>query len=225
MPPEPLILAFDTSAAHCAAALLSGDRLLVSRQEDMEKGQAERLMPLLEELLAEAQAGWRDLSALGVGVGPGNFTGIRIAVAAARGLALSLGLPAIGVSRFEALAVGTRRPVLVSLDARRDHVWLCPLRTEGELLSQGIGEGAVLVDPNCLPEGLAESQLPVLGHRAVEIAHLTGGTALGPGMPVAEGVARLAAERRHRPSPPPAPLYLRPADAAPPADPPPLILP
>lgn len=106
MRPEPAILAFDTSAAHCAAALLSGDRLLALRTEPMEKGQAERLMPLLEEVLAEGSLGWADLDALAVGTGPGNFTGVRIAVAAARGLALALGKPALGVSRFEALALG-----------------------------------------------------------------------------------------------------------------------
>ncbi|WP_444870364.1 tRNA (adenosine(37)-N6)-threonylcarbamoyltransferase complex dimerization subunit type 1 TsaB [Rhodobacter capsulatus] len=101
---EPLVLGFDTSAAHCAAALVRGGTVLATRAEDMAKGQAERLMPLLEELLAEAGLGWHDLDALGVGTGPGNFTGVRISVAAARGLALGLGIPAVGVSVFEALA-------------------------------------------------------------------------------------------------------------------------
>jgi len=104
MASDPLILAFDTSAAHCAAALLSGDRIVISTAEEMTRGQAERLMPLLQELLAEAGFTWQDLSALGVGVGPGNFTGIRIAVSAARGLALGLDVPAVGVSGCEARA-------------------------------------------------------------------------------------------------------------------------
>ena len=81
-----LSLGFDTSAAHCAAALVSGTRILAARHEEMTKGQAERLFPLLAELLAEAGVDWRDLSVVGVGTGPGNFTGIRIAVAAARGM-------------------------------------------------------------------------------------------------------------------------------------------
>ncbi|PJE34371.1 tRNA (adenosine(37)-N6)-threonylcarbamoyltransferase complex dimerization subunit type 1 TsaB, partial [Pseudooceanicola lipolyticus] len=88
MASDPTILAFDTSAAHCAAALLSGDRLLASHAEAMSRGQAERLLPLLEDMLDRAGLGWRDLDAIGVGTGPGNFTGIRIAVSAARGLAL-----------------------------------------------------------------------------------------------------------------------------------------
>ena len=95
-------LAFDTAAAHCAAALLSGDRV-VTRVEMMAKGQAERLVPLLEEMLAGEGVGWADIGVIAVGVGPGNFTGIRIAVALARGLALGLGVPAVGVTGFEAL--------------------------------------------------------------------------------------------------------------------------
>ncbi|MEM8728825.1 MAG: tRNA threonylcarbamoyladenosine biosynthesis protein TsaB, partial [Pseudomonadota bacterium] len=72
--PDPLVLAFDTSAANCAAALLSGDRVLASRIEAMPKGQVERLMPLLEDVCAEADLTVADLDGLGVGVGPGNFT-------------------------------------------------------------------------------------------------------------------------------------------------------
>jgi tRNA threonylcarbamoyl adenosine modification protein YeaZ len=123
MTPETRILVFDTSAAHCAAALLCGDDLVALRVEDMARGQGERIMGLLEEVLAGAGLGWRDLSALGVGTGPGNFTGIRISVSAARGLALGLGVPAIGVTTLEALAHGMPRPVEVALPAPRDRVY------------------------------------------------------------------------------------------------------
>jgi len=80
-----LVLGFDTSAAHCAAALLAGERVLACRAEEMGRGQAERLMPLLEEVLESGGVTWRKLARIGVGTGPGNFTGIRISVAAARG--------------------------------------------------------------------------------------------------------------------------------------------
>ena len=89
----PLILAIDTSAAHCAAAVLCGDEILVSSQEEMAKGQAERLLVLVQELLVQAGKTMDQLDAIGVGVGPGNFTGIRISVSAARGLALGPGIP------------------------------------------------------------------------------------------------------------------------------------
>jgi tRNA A37 threonylcarbamoyladenosine modification protein TsaB len=86
--------------------LLGGGRVLVTRAEEMGRGQAERLIPLLEEVLAEGGVTWRDLARIGVGIGPGNFTGIRISVAAARGLALALEIPAIGVSTFDAICAG-----------------------------------------------------------------------------------------------------------------------
>ncbi len=211
MRPEPLILAFDTSAAHCAAALLSGDRVLEARAEDMAKGQAERLFPMLEEMLARHGAGWRDLAAIGVGIGPGNFTGVRISVAAARGLALSLGVPALGVSRLEALAHGLPRPVVAAEDARR-----------GEVYCQGFG-------PDTAPALAALDAAPAarafVGSAAEALAARHGGAALAPAMPLAEAIARIAAARRSTPGPRPAPLYLRAADAAPPADPAPVIVP
>ena len=72
----------------------------------MERGHAEALMPMLDAVLAEAGAGYRDLTRIAVCTGPGSFTGIRIGIAAARGLALGLGVPAIGITRLEALAAG-----------------------------------------------------------------------------------------------------------------------
>mgnify|MGYP000176847675 CR=1 FL=1 len=121
MPPEPIILAFDTAAAHCAAVVVQGGEVLAQRVEPMQKGQAERLFPLMEELLQEAGENWQSLDAVGVGIGPGNFTGIRISVSAARGLALSLGIPAIGVSRLEAMAFGLTGTALI--DARQNRVY------------------------------------------------------------------------------------------------------
>ncbi|MCM2563497.1 tRNA (adenosine(37)-N6)-threonylcarbamoyltransferase complex dimerization subunit type 1 TsaB [Lutimaribacter sp. EGI FJ00015] len=123
MPSDPTILAFDTSAAHCAAALLSSGRIAVQRSEEMGRGQAERLMPLLQEVMDSAGVKWADLSRIGVGVGPGNFTGIRISVAAARGLALSLGVPAIGVSTFDAIRHRVPR-ARAAVPAPRDQVYL-----------------------------------------------------------------------------------------------------
>jgi len=211
---EAPILAFDTSAAHCAAALFRGDASLAQRQEAMTTGQAERLMPMLEEMLAGAGLGWRDLGAIGVGVGPGNFTGVRISVAAARGLALALGVPAIGVTRLEALAEGLARPVAVIEDARRGEVYL--------QVFDGDGAAPRLATLEAAAAGL--SGLPLTGSAADAAAALSGGAVLAPAMPLAEAIARIAARRAGAPQPRPAPLYLRAADAAPPADPPPRLL-
>ncbi|WP_309664188.1 tRNA (adenosine(37)-N6)-threonylcarbamoyltransferase complex dimerization subunit type 1 TsaB [Tabrizicola sp.] len=197
------ILAFDTSAALCAAALLLPDRIIL-RAEAMEKGQAERLIPLLEELLAEGGIGWPDLRAIAVGTGPGNFTGVRIAVSAARGIALGLGIPAVGVTRLEAVAYGLPRPIRVIEDARRGEVYV------QDFTEAGAGEAV-------LAEG-------------AEISGAVTGSAAGPGavvspVVIAEAIARIGAARALTPQPRPAPFYLRGADAAPPSDPPPVILP
>jgi tRNA threonylcarbamoyl adenosine modification protein YeaZ len=197
------VLAFDTSAAQCAAALL-WDGGLILRDEPMQKGQAERLIPMLDEVLAEGGIGWHDLEALAVGTGPGNFTGVRIAVAAARGLALGLGIPAVGVSRLEALAFGLPRPVTVIEDARRGAVYVQLFTVDGELPAR--------LETSILPE------TAVTGSAA-------GAGAMPAAMPLIEAIARIGAERAMAPRPRPAPFYLRGADAAPPTDPPPTILP
>ncbi len=223
MTAAPLILAFDTSAAHCAAALLRGDQLLAQRREEMSKGQAERLMPLLEEILAEGDATGADLSAVAVGIGPGNFTGIRIAVSAARGLALGLDVPAIGVSSLEAQRFGTPGPVISSLDARRDTLYV---QLFAGAMQDTTGQPPALCTLQTLPEAFgAVTGATCIGHRAEEIAALCAGTVAAPVAEVAEAIARVAAARLDQSDlPAPAPLYLREADAAPSRDQPPALL-
>ncbi|MDO5605717.1 MAG: tRNA (adenosine(37)-N6)-threonylcarbamoyltransferase complex dimerization subunit type 1 TsaB [Paracoccus sp. (in: a-proteobacteria)] len=196
--PDLVTLGFDTSAAHCAAALLTGDRLIALRSEAMDKGQSARLMPLIAALLADAGMTVRDLDVIGVGTGPGNFTGIRIAVAAARGLALALDIPAIGVGATDALAHGLPRPCRIVIPGRRDMVIWQDFDSTESTPAQGPADA--------LPPGPAPAT-PVLG--------------------IAEGIARIALIRARsgQPQPRPAPIYLRPADAAPARDRGPQILP
>jgi tRNA threonylcarbamoyl adenosine modification protein YeaZ len=192
LPAEPpLVLAFDTSAARCAAALVFGGRVLAARDEATDRGHAERLLPMLEEVLAGAGRGWGDLDGLAVCTGPGNFTGLRVAVAAARGLALALGVPAVGVTAFEALAAPDG-PTTVAIEDRR-----------GTVFVQAFRDGTAVGDPapGDDPAPVREAEL------RVDCATL----------------ARIAA-RRLGTARPPAPLYLRPADALPPAEAPPPIL-
>ncbi len=214
---DPLILAFATSAAQGAAALLSGDRVIAARVEEMKKGQAERLFPLLEDILAEGGTAWSDLTRIGVGIGPGNFTGIRIAVSAARGLALSLDVPAIGVSTFQAL----------TWDLPGDSVALVPAPQNRAYVQHMTAQGSE--DPQLIQlEDIADLSLPAgltwVGAGAEDIAPRLNGTATAPRAPLAEAIARIAARTDASTAPSPAPLYLRPADAAPPRDAPPEIV-
>jgi len=186
---EPLTLGFDTSAAHCAAALLRGDRVVVSHSEEMGRGQAERLMPLLQEILDASGVTWRDLTRIGVGIGPGNFTGIRISVAAARGLALSLDIPTIGISTLEAIR-SQARDGTPCVPAPRDMAYVQRRDTTPELTE------------------MRRVASPLLPPKPADLATL---------------IARLASLAPED-SPPPAPLYVRPADAAPARDLPPVIL-
>ncbi|KIN71401.1 tRNA (adenosine(37)-N6)-threonylcarbamoyltransferase complex dimerization subunit type 1 TsaB [Sulfitobacter guttiformis] len=199
---KPLILAFDTAAAHCAAAIVCGDNVIASAVEPMAKGQAERLLVLAQELLAQSGLRMGQLGAIGVGVGPGNFTGIRIAVSAARGLGLGLGIPAVGVNAFDALHLGAQGPCLCTVDARRDMVFAQGFHTEH------------LPAPVLIPLAELPENLPVIGAFGIAPKHS-----------VAEAIARIAATRLTEHQQPPAPLYLRAADAAPARDTPPQIIP
>jgi tRNA threonylcarbamoyladenosine biosynthesis protein TsaB len=217
LPPNQLVLGFDTSAAHCAAALLSGEQVLAQRCEEMTKGQAERLFPLLEEMLASASAGWSDLARIGVGIGPGNFTGTRISVAAARGLALSLNIPAIGVSSFAALALELPRPLIACVDGRAGRVYVQDFASDG-------ASAPITVTGSALPDDLLTPAHGVTGFNATAIAARAGAKAHSPIYPLAVAIGLIAARATpdgHRP----APLYMRPADAAPARGAPPVILP
>lgn len=205
----PLTLGFDTSGAYCAAALLRGTEVIASANEDMARGQAERIMPLVEEVLTAGGATWQDLSAIGVGIGPGNFTGIRISVAAARGLGLALRIPIVGVSHFEALALGYDAPVVCTVAAPRAKLY-------AQTMNDGTAAKAVLCDLDSLSLPDPTLKAAGLGSHAEQIADLTGGPVVAPKYSVEEAIARQAMLRMHDIDlQPPAPMYLRPADAAP----------
>lgn len=216
-----LTLVFDTSGPWVAAGLAEGALLRAGAVEAMAKGQAERLMPLLSAVMDEAGAGWADIGQIGVGVGPGNFTGIRISVAAARGLALGLGVPALGITSFELMrCAGGAREALVLLEAPRGALY-------AQRFSDGTAGEPLVLDPEVLPEGLAGPGLTVIGHRAAEIAGRLGADAEErvledlPARLAAVAAGRMQAGIAARR---PAPLYVRPADAAPSRVLPPVLL-
>lgn len=221
-----MILGFDTSGPHCAAAVLADGAVLAASIEEMAKGQAERIMGLCEEVLAQAGAGYGDLAALAVGIGPGNFTGIRISVSAARGLALGLGIPAIPVSSFDlARAPGdfaAHDAELVSVAAPRGAAFV-------QRYAQGRPVSAPeMIDPAAPPSSLREDGLVVSGFAAETLASALGRRALPDhSTPLPEHLVRIAAWKLaegHDLDAPPAPLYAKAPDAAPGRDVPPKII-
>ena len=192
------VLAFDTSAAHCAAALLCNGAIIGSTFETMQKGQAEALVPLIQTLLAETQTSLHKIGRIGVGLGPGNFTGIRISISLARGLGLSLGCPVIGVDSFEASVEGKTKETLIAIPATRDQFYT---RSSANL--------------QATPQ---MSDAPTLGTSPIPVLYRP-----KPDLLVAN-IARSAARKDVKTATPPAPLYVKPADAAPSRDPGPKIL-
>ncbi|MFN3938586.1 MAG: tRNA (adenosine(37)-N6)-threonylcarbamoyltransferase complex dimerization subunit type 1 TsaB, partial [Gemmobacter sp.] len=172
MQPDGPILGFDTSGPWCAVGGLSAPAIA----EGMERGQAERLFPLIEAYLACAGTAWDRLRAIGVGIGPGNFTGVRIGVAAARGLALSLGIPAVGVSTFDLMLGETppRGAILISLPALHGAANVQTYRD-----GWPIGPPALLTPGEARPE-LREAGLAVLGFEAERIAAALGAATARP---------------------------------------------
>lgn len=103
MASPPRVLGLDTAMSACSAALCEGGRVLASRRAVMERGHAEALVPMVREVLEMAECAFRDLDLIAVTNGPGTFTGIRIGLAAAKGMAMAANLPLVGVTTFEAI--------------------------------------------------------------------------------------------------------------------------
>lgn len=210
------ILALETATAACSAALLCGGALAARRHVAMMRGHAEALMPMVEDVMAEAGVAYGELDLIATTVGPGTFTGLRVGLAAARGLALAGGLPMIGVTTLEALAHGVDaglragRPVVAALDARRGEVYLQCF--DGDLAPLGRPVAQAPGDAD-LPDGA----VVVVGNGALLVAAALPGPgddiALEPDdLPDAAIVAVLAARRfdpAAPPAAPPGPLYLR----------------
>ncbi len=122
-------LALDAASAACSVAVWSGREYWQPIPSHDRRGHAEALMPLVLETLAAAGLGFDSLARVAVGVGPGSFTGIRIALAAARGIGLAAGLEVVGVDGFSAVAAALDpllrrgRSLLVAIDSRRSGIF------------------------------------------------------------------------------------------------------
>src|SRR6478735_11183374 len=125
------VLAIDTALEACSVAVLDTARADLRVQESlpMQRGHAEALMPLIARILQSAQLDFADFDRIAVTTGPGSFTGLRVGIAAARGIALAAGKPAFGLTTLAAyaapyIAADDKTAVAVAIDARHQHVYL-----------------------------------------------------------------------------------------------------
>ena len=209
------ILALDTCLGACSVAVWTDGRALAAASEAMTRGHQERLAPMTREVMTKAGLVFADLDRIAVTVGPGSFTGLRVGLAFAKGLALALERPCLGISVLEALGRGTVRSgfAAAAIDAHRGQVYL-----------QVFIDGAPVMAPDVLPVEVAAARLAELypGGPAVLIgsgapllqAALPGSAAEPDALPDPLAIAALAAAMR-APFAPPRPLYLRAPDARP----------
>lgn len=198
-----IVLAIDTALAACSAALVRDGVALAAMSEPMERGHAERLASLVDALMRSAGVAFDSVDRIAVTVGPGSFTGVRVGLSFARGLALALGKPCVGVSTLEALAGegdGQRASVVKSAG----EVFFALYNGDAARVPPGrftIEEASALAPAGAAIHGPAAALLTRPGLIIAEMAHAD---------PIV--VARLAAGRDPA-AHPPAPQYLRAPDA------------
>ncbi len=193
-----MILAFDTSSAACTAALFEDGQCIVRADEQIGRGHAERLVPMLAELLA----GRRPDSIL-VGVGPGSFTGIRVAIAAAHGLAIGWGCEVAGMSSLALIAAGAKGEVAVAVAGGHGELFVQQFGDQLEPLTDlhnaAPDEAALLVDASI-----------VIGSGAAALVAARGGGEAREAWPAAANALRLPDALRSVAA---KPIYARAPDA------------
>jgi tRNA threonylcarbamoyladenosine biosynthesis protein TsaB len=199
-----MILAFDTSSAACTAALFDGAGTCIARRDEViGRGHSERLVPMLEEILDGRRA-----SEIIVGVGPGSFTGIRVAIAAAQGLSIGWAAELRGMSSLALLAAGAETDQDVAGAVAGGH---------GELFVQQF-DGASLHERSTLlnlpPDEAAQRVQAdiVIGSGAKQLVEARGWGEARDGLPSAANLSRLPEPLRNLP---PRPVYARAPDARP----------
>lgn len=221
-----LILAIDTALDACSAAVLdtNANRIVAHESQPMKRGHAEALMPLIARTMKTAAIPFARLDRIAVTTGPGSFTGLRVGLSAARGIALAAHKPVVGVTTLTAFAAPVvsengKHPIISTIDARHDHVYF---QVVG-------GDGSPLVKPNVAPitEALEASRFGaphLVGNAANILADRWPSDAPPPfsveplPAPDIAWVAWLGAAVDPQ-SAPARPYYLRAPDAKPPKDP------
>lgn len=216
------VLAIDTALEACSAAVLDTARagIIAHETQAMARGHAEALMPLIARVLDRADLHFDELDRIAVTTGPGSFTGLRVGISAARGIALASGKPAVGLSTLAALAApfiaaDDALPVVSAIDARHDHVYLQVFGSGGRTL---VGPRLISVRDALRVGSTGRPRL--VGSAARILADAwpdaeQSPTSVDPRRaPDIDWVARLGAAAAETGAPP-KPLYLRAPDAQP----------
>lgn len=214
------LLVIDTALGACTAAVFEDARLLAAQFLPMTKGHQERLGGVVRDVVAEAGGGFETLDRIGVTVGPGSFTGLRVGLAFAQGLGAALDRPVVGVSTLDALAASAPSAGLVAalIDARRGQVYARLFR-DGAPVSpaEPLSLEAAAERLTTFRDQAPDEALTLIGSGATLLAEgLPGATILPLAAPTAEALARLTASADPVTAPP-RPLYLRAPDATPPS--------
>ncbi len=217
-----LILGIDTATSGCSAALLRDGICLAEGAERMARGQSEVLMPMIETVVRDAGIAMSEIDAIAVTRGPGAFTGLRIGLAAARSLALTLDIPCLGIGTFDVLAAqaqgqlspGTIDALLVVIESKRAELFTALYDPDGVMIDKPV---AVL--PDDIPALLGACRRIAIAGDAAEKAQavLPGNLDLqlisGADVADAKIVAGLARLHMGNPAAAPAsPFYLRAPD-------------
>lgn len=197
-----VLLAIDTSNRILSVALLTENGNIFFKEQQMERGQGEALIPLIQKLLDEAQEKVENLDAVAVAVGPGSFTGVRIGLACAKAFGLALNIPVWGVTNLQAEAHETDFPVTVVLDSKR-----------GDYFVQHFNKGNAVDEAHIETTDELKKSLPftAVGDGAQELANAIGCQVVKHKKPIAVAVAQIALNKKDNPLPA-QPLYLRQAD-------------
>ncbi|MBI4237138.1 MAG: tRNA (adenosine(37)-N6)-threonylcarbamoyltransferase complex dimerization subunit type 1 TsaB [Deltaproteobacteria bacterium] len=200
------LLAIDTSTTTAALAVVANGVTLAEHSAHVVNGHGAELVPLIVATLRDADVPVRTLNAVAVAVGPGTFTGIRVGMAAAKGLALALGIPLVGISALAALAmrgVATEQVIAPLLDARRGEMYAAAYAWSDGALQTLVPES--VATPAVVVQQLLALGRPVicLGDGALRYAEVVAASgdrivvAADPAwhLPSADGLARLALQR------------------------------
>jgi tRNA threonylcarbamoyladenosine biosynthesis protein TsaB len=158
---SPLILALDTATSCCSLALTAGTAtngsVIASLSLNSRITHSRRLVTAIDWLISELEIDWPMIDGIAVGLGPGSFTGLRIGMATAKGLAATAGKPLLGVSTLDALAGNclTTRLICAAVDARKREVYVAFYRCDGSGTARRISEIRA-VDPKKLQDGIKE---------------------------------------------------------------------